>query len=44
MKKKSNQTKLIEIILKQNPKISIGQAAKAYKILKELEKNKQHFS
>jgi len=36
---RSNQMKIIDIILKVNPNTTAGEAAKAYKVLKELEKN-----
>lgn len=34
----NNQKKLIDIIVKINPKINAGDAAQAYRVLKELEK------
>lgn len=37
MAKKSKQMKILDIILKNNPKATVAQAAQAYKILKELE-------
>lgn len=36
MAKKNNQSKIIDIIIKLNPAITVGDAAKAYKILKQL--------
>ena len=35
-KKQTNQMKILAIILKKNPKVTIGEAGKAYSILKEL--------
>lgn len=35
-KKRSSQMKIIDIIIKLNPSMSVGQAAIAYKILKGL--------
>jgi hypothetical protein len=35
MAKQTDQKKIIKAIIKQNPKITSGNAAKAYKILKE---------
>lgn len=36
MPKRSDQMKIIDIIVKRNPKVSVGAAAKVYKLLKEL--------
>ena len=36
MPKRSEQMKIIDIITKINPKATVADAAKAYKILKEL--------
>ena len=38
MAKKNNQMKIIGMIIKVNPNCTAGEAAKAYKVLKELEK------
>ena len=35
-KKKTNQMRILEIIIKKNPKVTIGEAGKAYRYLKEL--------
>jgi len=40
MAKKSEQQKILDIIIKKNPKCTIGQAAKVYRVLKELGEKK----